>query len=59
MKDKELKCFYNLVRKIIKTKMLSRREAIDLSTLFMCIAEEHKGYGDYLYSKLLDLNTKT
>jgi len=59
MKNKqELKYFYNLVRKIIKTKILSEREACDLTTLFMCTAEEYEGYGDDLYGKLLDLHIK-
>lgn len=52
--------YYHLVRKTIKSKILSKREACDLVTLFMIAASESKNNDrDYLYSKLLDLHIKT
>ncbi len=60
-KDKEeLKSYYNLVRKIITLKILSKRAACNLATLFMIADLEPKEhYKDYLYNKLLDVHIKT
>jgi len=61
-KIKDLRDYYFLTRKIIKSKVLSYEEGAHLAMMFVCIEDDlpkDKRYlKDELYDKLLDLNIK-
>lgn len=60
--EKEVRDYYKLVRKIIKSKTLSERESSHLAVLFMdvsfSILPKKSSLTDELYNKLLDLMIK-